>query len=131
MDVIKSLANLVHDFSRDVEIAKTLESPNSEDDLTIRTAIVGFSYNSPTDDWGKGHYLFVRKRLDGEYSLRNLEPYGVHRENIQLFYALCVGYVLGLFQADKATEQDVARAEMVIPAIIAQHCPTLLDKPLT
>lgn len=64
---------LIPTLARDVERARGLASPNPEDDLAVCTAIARFSYNSPTDDWGRERYLFVKQQLDGDYSLEALD----------------------------------------------------------
>jgi hypothetical protein len=130
MDALIQLQSLVNTFARDVELAKNVKSPNPEDDIAIKTAIVGFSYNSPTDDWGKGHYACMRERLDREYNLGELEAYGENSLNIQLFFALCAGYLLGLFQADKISSKDFRIAELQIPGLIALHCGALTERPV-
>jgi hypothetical protein len=52
--VLENLQRLVGTFSHDIEVAKRVESPNPEDDLTSRAAIVGFSYHCSSDDGLRG-----------------------------------------------------------------------------
>ena len=82
METIDQLRSLVGNFARDLGLAKKLTSPNAADDIAIRIAIVGFSYNSPTEQWDLGHYEFIRNRLDEEYDLPELECYGGNYQNI-------------------------------------------------
>lgn len=130
MTVFDQLQTLVDSFRRDVQIARELESPNADDDLTIKTAIVGFSYHSPTDQWEHGHLDFVRVRIDRGYSASQLVEYGENGFNVGLFFALCIGYLLGLFQQDRISEQDFRVAEDQLPGLIMLHLGTLTEQPV-
>ena len=122
MNVHEQLKGLVRTFHRDMNLAKSVQSPNVEDqDMAIKAAIVGFSYCSPTDEWAREHWLFVQKRLNDDYSSHELEWYGERRENVQLFASLCLGYLLGLYQANKIQDNEFATYEAHIPGIIARH----------
>ncbi|MEI8198374.1 MAG: hypothetical protein WCI73_20980 [Phycisphaerae bacterium] len=79
-------------FRRDEELAKGIKSPNTQDTLVIKAAIVGFSYTVPTETWGIDEYDYVTNALSeiGGLSEREL-----------LFYALALGYLLGLVHAAK------------------------------
>jgi hypothetical protein len=126
MTKITQIESLVASFQRDIEIAKTIQSPNPDDDLAIKAAIVGFSYSSRNTDWGRNHYLFVKKRLDSDYSAGALSFYGNHWRDIQLFASICFGYLLGLYQAGRISDEECFAAEIQIPGIIALHADKLL-----
>lgn len=115
----EQLENLVIDFARDVQTARSLVSPNSEDELAIKVAIVGFSHNAPTEEWEYGHYAFVKKRLDGDYSFGSLLHYEQNAEKIRLFAALCFGCLLDLYQVDRITDEEFQQCEFQIPGLIA------------
>lgn len=102
IDAIKEYEELLKHFARDFRTAGNLKTPNTEDAIDIRAAIVGFSYNAPTEQWGRNHYEYVR-----EHSL----PAPELPLSEGAFHALCLGYLLGLFQADRITEQEFAIAE--------------------
>ena len=63
-ELFARLENLVVSFRRDVSLAHGLQSSNTEDDLPVKVGIVGFSYTSPTSEWGPNHYEFLRRRLE-------------------------------------------------------------------
>ena len=128
MSIFDNLKQLANCFYRDVELAKQLESSNPEDDLAIKTSIIGFSYNSPTQDWDKGHYDFVKSRLDRDYRYEELAEYGENGENVKLFFALGVGYLLGLYQQGKLNDAEFKQAEQQIPGLIMYYLPQLTDR---
>jgi len=123
------LEQLTIHFARDIDIARSVESSNPEDDLAIKAAIVGFSYNSPTSDWAKGHYDFVRNRLEADYSNDQLEDYGASGENVRLFYALAIGFFLGLYQQERLSDEQFKEGEQQLPGLIMLHLPRLTKQP--
>jgi hypothetical protein len=124
------LESLVGSFYRDIQIAKGVVSPNPEDDLAIKAAITGFSYNCPVEDWGKGHFDFVKTRIDRDYTPEFLADYGDNFENVKLFFALGIGFLLGLYQKDAISDEDFRIAELQIPGIIMQHLGSLTSHPV-
>ncbi len=125
MSIFEQLERLVGTFQRDIELAKALESCNVEDDLAMKTAIVGFSYNSPTQDWVKEHYDFVKSRLQRDYHDEELAEYGDCAESIKLFFALGLGYLLGLYQQDRIKDDEFKITEQQLPGLIMLHLPKL------
>jgi hypothetical protein len=123
------LERLTIDFLRDIDIARSVESSNKEDDLAIKAAIVGFSYNSPTSDWAKGHYDFVRKRLDADYSSDQIDGYGEKGNNVRLFFALSIGFLLGLYQQQRISDDQFKEYEQQLPGLIMLHLPRLTEQP--
>jgi hypothetical protein len=126
----EQLEQLTIDFARDIDIARNVESSNQEDDLAIKAAIVGFSYNSPTSDWAKGHYDFVRSRLDADYSEVQLDEFGENGENVRLFFALAIGFLLGLYQQERVSDDQFKEVEQQIPGLILLHLPSLTAQPV-
>jgi hypothetical protein len=100
---------LLEVFARDLATAKAIATPNVQDTLEIKAAIVGFSYHSKTEDWGRNHLVFVGRHISGASSLEGREL---------IFSCLCFGYLLGLFQANKITEQQFQLAEAQLPGFI-------------
>ena len=95
---------LYENFDRDRQTAKKLISPNPEDSLEIRIAIVGFSHNLATEQWDRPHFEFVQKRISMASAAGNE----------LLFFCLCLGFLLGLFEAGKIDdlEFDLADAQL-------------------
>jgi hypothetical protein len=127
MQILEQLDSLVPTFKRDVDFAGQLQSPNSEDDLAMRVAIVGFSYHASTEQWGIDHYNFVKRRIDPEFALENLSDYEPMSASIRLFAAFCFGYVLGLYEADKVTDHEVHVLDAQIPGLIALRSDVLMN----
>jgi len=125
MSTFANLMQLANSFFRDVELARQLESSNPEDDLVMKTSIVGFSYNSPTQEWDKGHYEFVKARLERDYHDKELAEYG---GNVKLFFALGVGYLLGLYHQGKINDSEFKQAEQQIPGLIMYFLPQLTER---
>ena len=126
----KQLEQLTIDFARDIEIARNVESSNPEDNLAIRAAIVGFSYNCETSNWAKGHYDFVNERLEASYSNERLDEYGENGENVRLFFALAIGFLLGLYQQEEITDDQFKEGDQQIPGLIMLHLPRLTEQPV-
>jgi hypothetical protein len=112
---------LVDSLCGDVQLAKLIVTPNPEDDLAIKTAIVGFCYSSDIRDWAKQHYIFVNERLVRDYNSEELAHYGENSENVKLYYALCIGYLLGLYSKERITDKEFSVAERQIPGFIMLH----------
>jgi len=127
--IFEQLGNLVATFERDVRLGVEMSSPNNDDDLAIKTAIVGFSYNARTQDWDLGHFEFVKGRLARELPGNELAEYGPNADNVRLFLALSIGYLLGLHHQDAITDEEFRRAELLLPGLIMQHLGRLTARP--
>jgi hypothetical protein len=119
------IQRLVGTFYRDIQIANGVVTPNPDDDIVIKVAITGFSYNSPVDDWARGHFDFVKSRIDRDYTPEELAEYGDNGQNIKLFFALSIGFLLGAYQKGDISDEDFKTAERQIPGIIMLHLPSL------
>lgn len=118
MSISESLSRLVDTFQRDLELARALTSVNPEDDLAMKASIVGFSYNSPTHEWCQEHFDFVKARLDRDYHDRELANYGGNAESVKHFFALGIGYLLGLYQKQLLSDAEFKEAEQQLPGLI-------------
>lgn len=127
--VFEKMNRLLKTFRNDFEIAKKLESPNSEDDLATKTAIVGFSRYALTIDWEFEHYEFVRNRLDLEYPPEVLEELGENSDSIKLFYALTLGTLLGLYRQKQIDDLEFRIGEFGVFGLIMQHLAILTERP--
>ena len=123
-----NLQKLFGTFYRDIQIAKGVVTPNVEDDLVVKAAITGFSYNSPVDDWSKEHFDFVKTRVDRDYSPEELAEFGDNSENVKLFFALSLGFLLGVYQKGSISDEDFKTAEQQIPGLIMLHLARLTSR---
>ena len=130
MPAIENVVQLIGTFHRDIELARRLESPNPEDDLAVKASIVGFSYNAPTQEWCQSHYDFVSVRLEQDYDDEKLAWFEDSAVNVRLFFALGIGYLLGLFHASKIDDAEFRLAEVQLPGVIMLHLPKLTAKPV-
>ena len=126
MSLFSELESLVKTLPRDVQLAKGLEKPNVEDDLPIKHAMVGFSYNSATQNWTVGHFEAAKRYLDSNYDDDELKEYGDNAEVLRQFAALAYGYLLRRFQEGQVNDSEFRVAELQIPGIVMLHLPTLL-----
>jgi hypothetical protein len=118
MDAGEHFGRLFADFHDSVARARQLDGPNLNTDVEIKIAIIGFLINSPEYAWGLNHVSFVRERLEEGYSADNLKEFGGEATSIRLFVGLCLGYLLGLYQAEKVTDAEFSVAEAQIPGIV-------------
>lgn len=101
--------DLYSTFARDAALAKGMKSPNREDTIEIKAAIVGFSYNAPTEAWGMEEYECVNRVLGDSEGFS---------EGERLFYALSVGYLLGLDRSSKMEPLALRTALAQLPGFI-------------
>jgi hypothetical protein len=119
-DFTNEYDSLLKGFARYRTEAEALESPNAEDDDLMRMAIIGFSINSKTETWSRPHLDFVRRHLEDDFSDGQLEfLHGDEAHSYALFAALCLGYLLGLFQAGQLSEADFSVGEAQLPGFMA------------
>jgi len=109
---------LVKEFRHSLSSASQILSPNAEDDTIVKIAIAGFSLSSPIETWARGHFSFLKERLDGDYSTSNLAWYDSAATEIRLFCAFSFGYFLGLYQSDRLTNAEFTMAEELLPGFI-------------
>lgn len=108
-----------------VAMAEEMKTPNPEDDIFSRIAIVGFSYHCPTEQWDQKHFSFIRGKCRGDYSDSALKAYGKGGRQIGIFACLSFGYLLGLFQSSKISEAQFQIAEAQLPGFIFLNLKTL------
>jgi len=131
MTVFQQLERLAETFKSDVQSAQSLQSPNAEDDLPTKMAIVGFSYNSPTEEWDLGHFEFLKERRAREFSHGELIEYGENAENVEFFFALGIGYLLGLYHQNMIGDHDFHVAEIQMLGLVMLHLGKLTLRRLT
>jgi hypothetical protein len=131
MTPIKQLERLIETFESDAEVAKGLETPNVEDDFATKMAIVGFSYNSSTEEWDIGHLEFLQSIRAREYSDLELTEFGENGRNVELFFSLGIGYLLGLYQENLIDDVAFRVAKIQLSGLIMLHLGELTARPLT
>jgi hypothetical protein len=114
---------LLTGFERYVEMARILESPNQEDDVFVRAAIVGFSFNQPTESWTREHFEFHRKRAplptEPGFEYENDNDFG--SIGTRLFSSLAIGFLLGLYQGASIDDAGFALAEAQLAGFVAAN----------
>lgn len=102
--------------------ARSLASPNPDDDEAIRAAIVGFSSFAPTEQWAREHYEFVNRYRLGDFS--NAELAAIHGDRAPdwaLFALLCLGALLGQYQSGEIDDAGFRLGEAQLPGFMALH----------
>lgn len=112
---------LLLDFDAKRRAALSLVTPNPEDDECVRAAIVGFARYCDPDAWGRGHLEFIQKRRRGEVSDEALIPlHGPQAKDYALLACLFMGSLLGMFQAEKISEEEFRSGETLLPGFLAE-----------
>ena len=101
-----------------LKVAETLSTPNPEDDLFVRAAIVGFSTACNTELWGRNHFAFLQERRLRELGPEKLAWYGDAADVHALFGAVCLGLLLGLYQREELSDEEFGLAEAQLPAFM-------------
>ena len=101
--------------------AHAYSSPNPEDDLPVRLAIVGFSFRASTSDWSYSHFIHLQQYRNRELGSALSEFYGDETDTCIQFSCLAVGYVLGLRHRNGITDTDVFHAESLLSGFLALH----------
>jgi len=127
MSTFMQMKQLVDTFWRDMELASGIKSPNPEDDDCIKAAIIGFSYESATEDWNIKHFDFIKSKLERNYSSDILDFYGNDGPIVAKFACLCYGYLLGMYQAGKIDDQSFGESEAQLPGLIELSLPQLKE----
>jgi hypothetical protein len=107
--MLQAFEELYSTFLRDEEIARGIQSPNSVDDEEIKMGIVGFSYNAPTEEWNIDEYEFLKRTVSSAQDFSGRE---------RLFYALGLGFLLGLVRAGKLDCEQLKTALAQLPGFI-------------
>jgi hypothetical protein len=121
---MRSLASdyesLLAGFNRFRNAAVALDSPNPEDDDFVRMAIVGFSLNAPTAAWSRQHLDYVRSAHQADFSDNQLEfLHGVQAHSYALFAGLSLGYLLGLRESGRLSDDELTVGEAQLPGFMA------------
>jgi hypothetical protein len=128
--VFQQLEQLITTFDRDLQIARDMQSPNEEDDLAVKAAIVGFSYHAPVGEWGRKHYDFLAGRLVREFPPGELTHYGPNSENVRLYFSLASGYLLGAYHSGSIGDRDFRNGEASIAGLAMLHLGRLTARPV-
>ena len=110
-NVVAEYEVLLGNLDQLIELAENLESPNAEDEIFVKAAIIGFSHRSPTDQWSRKHFEFAQRRRQEDYSDAELRRYDTNTNRLGMFACLCLGCLLGLAEAGTISEQQIRTAE--------------------
>ncbi len=56
--------------------------------------------------------------------------WGENGTNVRLFFSLAIGYLLGLYQHERISDDEFKVGELQIPGIIMMHLPRLIKQPV-
>jgi len=120
-DLRAEFESLLAAFETLREAAVFLVTPNSEDDVFVRAAIVGFARYCHPDAWARGHLQCVQKKRQGDMSDESLAfLYGPESNAYAILACLFLGALLGMFQAEKITEEEFRTGEALLPGFLAE-----------
>ena len=101
--------------------ATDLPSPNPEDDLFVRHAIVGFGQSCSVDHWSLDHHAFISRRLEHDLSLDTLRDIFDDDANaVRLFSCLVLGCLLGKFQVGEIDDSGFMLGDAHLAGYILQ-----------
>jgi hypothetical protein len=129
LDALQDFDELYRNHTELQRLADELKTPNPEDSVFVRAAIVGFSFHVPTEEWERQHLDFVLHKRQTEFSDYELTKLEAAGQRAGRFACLCLGYLLGLHQAKKISNEQFQVAEMQLPGFLMLKLPefALLD----
>lgn len=102
-------ASIRSNLVRDIKLAENLLTPNEEDTLEVKAAIVGFCYHSSAEKWDRWHFDFLRE-------------HGADAEDINhgqyIFSYIGIGYILGLYESGKISKDELLIGEIALPGFV-------------
>ncbi len=110
--MLSHFQRLLDDRQRLREMAREIESPNSEDDDLVKLAIAGFCCHRPVEHWGFDEFEFVSQR---RHEVADFDAPWVE------FVCLAAGYLLGLLQDGKLIEAQGNLFEAQLPGFMWLH----------
>ena len=120
-DWMTEFGRLLHRFMTYREMANELQSPDPEDDLFVKMAIVGYSFHQPTEAWGIDNLRYIQQRRHDDYSDAQLVEFEDRAQSYAQFACLSLGYMLGLFQSGQIDDVEFLRGEALLPGFLALH----------
>jgi hypothetical protein len=118
---------MLADFAAHVHTAKRIQSPNADDDIYVKLAVVGFSLNRDSHEWCITHFQYIRDNYDAGYSEQVSPLYGPEREAEAMFACLCMGLLLGMHGAGKIDDRVFLWGEMLLPGFILSKGSEIAD----
>ena len=97
-------------FEANLKLATELKSPNPEDTLDLRCAIVGFSYHAETEEWSYEEYEFVSSWLA-------LDP-DMWSDSQRQLASMCLGGLCALKTVGRLTDTEFQLAEAQLPGLL-------------
>ncbi len=113
---------LLRRFQQLRERAHTLSTPNPEDDLLARLAIVGFSHVQRTEAWSVSHYTALQAFRRSETSTFP-SIHGQHASTWEQYACLVFGFLLGAQSRGRISELEFSRGLFLLSAFMWLHAP--------
>ena len=102
--------------------AGDLSTPNLEDDLYVRHAIVGFGLFCSVALWSQEHFSLVSQRLEHDLSLESLRDFFKEDAiSVRLFSCLALGALLAKYQAGELDDSGFMLGDAHLPGYILMH----------
>jgi hypothetical protein len=123
--MLEGLSRLLERFDSLRTAAENLPSPNPEDDLLTRLAIVGFSQAERTERWSRAHQQLLVQYHEQELTPEVLAFHGPAATVWSQFACLAFGLLLGAYSAGRIAELEYYRGVATLPGFMFQHAPAL------
>jgi hypothetical protein len=111
-DVMDEFKRLLAAYDACVDAAHRMVSPNAEDDVFTKMAIVGFSYHQKTEEWQREHWVEAKEFLKAFDQPED-------SATAKGFAMLAVGALLGLRSSGRLDERGLSVGCAVLPGFIA------------
>ncbi len=110
-DIFDEYQRMWDSFRRCCEAANSLNTPNPEDDIFIKMAIVGFSHHQKTESWEHDNYRVAKQYLDEGTSLGD-------SETMRKFNLLALGALMGLYASGKIDQRVYSIGYCLLPGFV-------------
>jgi len=120
-EIFEEFERLWQSYSVCCDSAKTLNSPNPQDDEFVKMAIVGFSYHDKTENWKRGHFKIATDYRDECIRL------GDAAKTVK-FNLLALGALLGLYASERIDDRLYHVGYALLPGFVMSKG-NLIEKP--
>ena len=112
---------LLDNFGTLLTEAVPLRTKESDDPLTMKAAVVGFSLYHDIRQWGRNEFDYVNRFLTEDPKPVDLNRVANGEKGFEAFLCLGLGALCGNFAAGKITEEELGRQEWLLIAFMSAH----------
>jgi hypothetical protein len=112
---------LLNHFVALLERAKALKTDDPNVPISLKAAIVGYSYHNDVMNWGRDDFLYVNRFLTEDPRMVDFNIVEGGEEGFEAFMCLALGTFCGRFDVEEWTGEEVERHEWALLAFMTQH----------